>query len=283
MREPLVTVFIPTCNRLDLLRRAVNSVVSQSYGNIELIIIDDCSSDGTPDYLEEISKEHEWILHLRNDTNLGACRSRNRGISAAAGEFITGLDDDDYFRPTRISDFVEYWPVKRKETVALISSREVVRPDNSVLEIPGEASISIDDIYLRNLVGSQAFLETKVARQLGGFDPELPAWQDYEFFIRLLQLGPVENTFRNTYVVDTSHRYARITTGDYDKVVRSCDYIIDKHDITGRNALRIRSQLLVYRFRITTAVRFFLEFLLCLDTDGLKAVIMRFYRAKIVK
>lgn len=282
MREPLVTIYIPTYNRLPLLHRAVDSVISQTYKNLELIVIDDCSSDQTSSYLADISNEHNWIRHFRNDTNQGACRSRNRAISEASGEFITGLDDDDYFLPGRISDFVGYWPKKRPETIALTSARARIMPENKVVDIHGKPFIAIEDVYLRNLVGSQVFMKLETALQLGGFDPALAAWQDYELILRLLELGPVENTLMKTYMVDASHPHERITTSNYEKIERSCDYLIEKHGLTGKNALRVRSQLLVYRFRYPVAIWFFLQFLLHGDFDGLKALAMRFYRAKLL-
>lgn len=92
----LVTIYIPTKNRLDLLKRAIKSVRDQTYSNIELIVVDDGSKDGTREYLE---KEHEagLLRAIFHQESLGACVARNAAIELSQGEFITGLDDDDYF------------------------------------------------------------------------------------------------------------------------------------------------------------------------------------------
>jgi len=100
--NPLVTVYIPTYNRLELLKRAVKSVLDQDYSNIELIVVDDGSSDGTVDYLECVSQADQRVRYFVNEVNSGACVSRNKAIWAEKGEFITGLDDDDYFLNDRI-------------------------------------------------------------------------------------------------------------------------------------------------------------------------------------
>ena len=79
----LITVYIPTYNRVELLKRAVNSVLSQSYQNFELIIVDDCSPDETIKYLEKLSSNDKRILFFQNVKNSGACVSRNKAISEA--------------------------------------------------------------------------------------------------------------------------------------------------------------------------------------------------------
>ncbi|MDX1735773.1 MAG: hypothetical protein R3228_15470, partial [Halioglobus sp.] len=198
----------------------------------------------------------------------------------AQGQFITGLDDDDYFLPTRIADFVAHWGQRRAGSVALTSARRKILPDGSEIDLPGKDTVGVKDMYLRNLAGSQAFLETATARQLGGFDPQLKAWQDYDFLFRLAQLGTIENLPVASYVVDASHPHERISTRSYQKVAAACEYFIGKHGISGRQALQVRSQLLVYRFSYPEAVAFLLRFLARGDIAGVKAVIRRFQRSR---
>lgn len=96
--QPLVTVYMPTYNRVDLLQRAVESVLSQDYKNIELIVVDDNSTDDTHKYLSKIVEEDSHFRYFINEKNSGACISRNKAIFSTNGEFITGLD-------TYVSDF----------------------------------------------------------------------------------------------------------------------------------------------------------------------------------
>ncbi|ENM5895056.1 glycosyltransferase family 2 protein, partial [Vibrio mimicus] len=95
-----VSIYMPTHNRANLVVRAVESVLKQSYKNIELIVVDDGSSDNSYELLSKI-KDNRLII-LRNDKPKGACYSRNRAIEQATGKYITGLDDDDYFNENRI-------------------------------------------------------------------------------------------------------------------------------------------------------------------------------------
>ena len=102
----LVTVYITTFNRVNLLKRSLDSVFKQTYKNIEIIIVDDCSTDGTQEFIKEISQQDKRIKFFLKEKNGGACESRNIAIQNARGEYITGLDDDDYFLSNRIENFV---------------------------------------------------------------------------------------------------------------------------------------------------------------------------------
>ncbi|PLL70465.1 hypothetical protein CWN62_29695, partial [Klebsiella pneumoniae] len=90
--NPLVTIYIPTYNRLELLKRALNSVVNQTYKNLEIIVVDDNSSDGTQEFLKNFSKKDPRVSYILKTDNSGACVSRNLAIDKANGLFITGLD-----------------------------------------------------------------------------------------------------------------------------------------------------------------------------------------------
>ena len=92
--QPLVSVWIPTYNRLPLLKRAVESVKKQTYKNIEIFIVDNGSTDGTVEYLKQLAGENENIRFHSFAKNEGACRARNYAIQHSQGEYATGLDDD---------------------------------------------------------------------------------------------------------------------------------------------------------------------------------------------
>ncbi len=276
---PLVTIYIPTFNRRDILERAIDSVLSQSYQNLEIIIVDDCSTDATCEYLEGLAAADSRVIYLRNPTNKGACHSRNWAIEAASGRFITGLDDDDYFMPDRIQEFVTHWQHKRPDTVALSSYYRHALPGEVREDPPGQTSLSMKDLYLRNLAGSQVFTETRTLADLGGFDTRLEAWQDYELWLRLLTSGQIEKVPSHSYVVDKSHPYERISNTRYDKILRACELVISKYELTGHDALRVKSQLLIYRWTVASSLKFLLLFALRLDIPGVKAVIMRTIRA----
>ena len=101
-KDSLVSVIVPTHNRLSTLKRAIESVLAQDYPNIELVVVDDGSTDGTWNYLSGRAQEGPWKV-ARNEEPRGACCARNQAIELASGGYIANLDDDDYFEPDRIS------------------------------------------------------------------------------------------------------------------------------------------------------------------------------------
>lgn len=94
---PLISVIIPTYNRKDMLIECIDSVLNQSYKNIEIIIIDDCSKDGTNDAINSRYYNLQNIRYIRNSANKNAGYNRNLGYSISNGQYIIFLDDDDYY------------------------------------------------------------------------------------------------------------------------------------------------------------------------------------------
>jgi glycosyltransferase involved in cell wall biosynthesis len=98
---PLVSVVVPTCNRRAVLQRCVEALVRQTHPRYEIIIVDDGSTDDTPRFMEQFIADHpdKTIRYLRNETNLGANPSRNRGIREATGAFVAFEDSDCVAEP----------------------------------------------------------------------------------------------------------------------------------------------------------------------------------------
>lgn len=230
----LVTIYIPTYNRLNLLKRAVNSVLEQTYHFIELIIVDDCSTDGTHDYLKELASKDTRVKFFIKDKNSGACVSRNIAIQNAKGIFITGLDDDDYFEKDRIQSFMEAWNNKKNNTIA-ISSLYVVKNQTSLVygkKIFKKKIIKFHEMFLSNPVGNQIFTKTETLRKINGFDEKLKCWQDLECWLRILQLGNIEKIFNYSYIIDVSHDKPRIGNSQHNRYLTSQRYITEKFKLS---------------------------------------------------
>src|SRR4051812_31405472 len=91
----MISIVVPTYNRAESLRRCVNSILPQYYEGLEMIIVNDCSTDMTAAYLESLKKAHAFITVITNADNRGVNYSRNRGIEKASRRFILFLDSDD--------------------------------------------------------------------------------------------------------------------------------------------------------------------------------------------
>lgn len=246
--QPLVSIYITTYNRLSLLQRAVESVLNQDYQNIELLIVDDCSTDGTRVYLESLTKTEKRIKNIFNSENSGPCIGRNRAINQAAGIFITGLDDDDYFLKNRITNFLNYWTRKSEATVALCSNSTLKTSKGAIRTIKRPLIIKKNDLIDQNFIGNQIFTETRILRENNGFDEKIPAWQDLELWYRILRNNEqqVECTNAVTYVIDTSHPHERISSHKLAKIEWACDYFIKKHKLNPKEAAILKIQLCPY-------------------------------------
>lgn len=248
--NPLVTVYIPTFNRVELLKRAVDSVRKQTYQSLEIIIVDDCSNDGTHAYLEEIKKQDSRIRYFIKDKNSGACVSRNIAIDNASGEYITGLDDDDYFRKDRIESFVNEKDLLKKYKF-LFSNYIYILKDKplhrSFMEKIKPKVIKRQDLLSYNYVGNQIFIETQKLRLIK-FNSSIKAWQDLYCWYGLLEDGAGYLVREFTYYMDMSHDHERISTQKYDKIQESYDKFCSDYNLNNKKKLILKNQLEYYGY-----------------------------------
>lgn len=108
MNEPLFSIVIPVYNSQGFVGRAIESVLDQTRGDWELVLVDDCSTDRTPIVLDEYKRRDDRIRVLRNPENLNIAKSLNRGIRNARGKWIVRLDADDYFNDYYLETLVRY-------------------------------------------------------------------------------------------------------------------------------------------------------------------------------
>lgn len=210
----LVSIYMPTKNRVALLKRAVESVLAQTHRELELWVVDDGSTDDTQDYLQRVSTVDPRVHVLRNDHSVGAPRSRNLAISNARGEFITGLDDDDRFHEQRIERLVQAW--QRREAAGerfsclFTQDLEIAGSDERVSEKP--AQVDYTDLFFYNLIGNQIFTRREHLVGAGLFDEHMPAWQDLDLFMRVLKkYGPALLVDEPLYVLELAGTSDRIS------------------------------------------------------------------------
>ncbi|MEX9863981.1 glycosyltransferase [Providencia manganoxydans] len=208
--NPCISVYLPTHNRVELLKRAVSSVQNQDYKDWELIVVNDFSTDETSRFLDKIRKEDKRIIIINNDTPSGACLSRNKAISIAKGKYITGLDDDDYFLPNRLRSFLSDYD----EKYAFIAYSHIIKnKDKNKIALKYSREFTLKDLLKKNYIGNQIFTETYKIKSVDGFDPNMPAWQDYDLWIRLmLEFGSCLKVNKANYIMDIGHEEERITT-----------------------------------------------------------------------
>jgi len=205
---PLISAVVTTHNRPDMLVRALDSVAVQSYPRVELVVVD----DGSEQKMRSIVEKYADVLpvkYLRNEQPQGACRARNRGIEAADGSFVAGLDDDDAWHEDRLNRLMAAYSDKycciSSDTLMVYPKKEVVWKKKEV--------ISLGTLLYTNQVGNQVLARRDRLLEVGGFDPALQAAQDYDLWIRLCErFGPVKNVQEPLQTIYMNHDGDRITS-----------------------------------------------------------------------
>lgn len=187
MKEnPLVSVILPTYNRAELLKRAIDSVRAQTYENLEILIIDDASSDDTESIVR--SYRDARIRYIRHSSNLGGAAARNTGLQLARGHFIAFLDSDDEWVPEKVERHIEVFQTYPDYDIVYSAIRQVY-PDGSfrISYHDGPEGRIYDLLLQRNVVGpTSAFVIRRTCfERVGGFDESLPSAQDYDMWLRL--------------------------------------------------------------------------------------------------
>jgi len=180
-----VSVIIPTYNRAALVKEAVASVLAQTYRDFELLVVDDGSTDGTPEALAAFGRE---IRVLSRPGRGGVSEARNTGIAAAQGEWLAFLDSDDLWLPEKLERQIAFMEAQPR---LLLSQTEETWVRRGVRVNPPRSHCKEGGrIFLRSLERclvspSAVVLHRRLWDDHGGFDEDLPAAEDYDLWLRL--------------------------------------------------------------------------------------------------
>jgi len=181
---PLISVILPTHNRRELLLRAIDSVLRQTHRELELIVVDDASTDGTQTAVLDLQDER--IRYLRLPENAGACAARNKGLDMARGEYIAFQDSDDVFHEDKLERQLEYLTESGADAVACAMNR--VRWDGVQELFPPDAEnreLAYPELLLENLCSTQCIFAKAEVFHVVRFDEGLPRLQDWDVMLRI--------------------------------------------------------------------------------------------------
>ena len=185
-RELLVSAIIPTYNRIDLLKDAINSVLNQTYKNIEIIVVNDGGSDRTEEVLQSYIRQNKIKYIYQNNKGLSA--ARNTGIKNAKGDLIAFLDDDDTWDEIKIQ--LQVKKLKNNQDAIMCTCGVKINylyTKMSYNNYPNIEDITFDKMLFRNYMGisSCILVWAKIFNEIGYYDETLPAREDYDFHIRI--------------------------------------------------------------------------------------------------
>lgn len=228
--RPLVSAVITTHNRIDFLKRAVRSVLNQSYDNIECIVINDASDDGTKEWLDTLTSSEIKIVNL--DKSFGGNHARNIGIKISRGYYIAFLDDDDFWLPSKIEIQMN----------ALFSHPEVkiatcglYKTDGKKVYITRFGDDAVASDFSKKIfeqvpaVTSSLIIWKELFERTGLFDENVKYWQEYELLIRMAQYSGFVEINSPLVIYWTGKQDKKRLTNNIDGFEKNFEYITEKH------------------------------------------------------
>lgn len=205
--HPLVSVIIPTHNRVSLLLRAVESARRQTHSNLEIIIVDDASTEDVRPVIASVGDPR--IRCLRQDVNRGGAAARNTGIRAAVGQYIAFLDDDDEWEAEKIA--IQLTALEEYDAVLCMST---IGSDRNVARLVAKKICDLGELRkgMPPVGGASSLMARADLLKELLFDDELPRCQDWDLLIRLANRGVIGYVGR---------RLVRYNSGDHFRITNA--------------------------------------------------------------
>lgn len=182
----MISIIIPTFNRENLIQKAVKSVLEQTYQDIEVIVVDDGSTDHTAEKVEEIQDKR--VRYLKLEKNGGACRARNKGAEIARGKYLAFQDSDDIWHKNKLEKQIQFLENGGYDFVFCGMTRIMLGDESKRYYYPNEPldpekSIFYQFLYL-NRVGTQTILCKTECFEKIRFDESLRRFQDWDLALQ---------------------------------------------------------------------------------------------------
>lgn len=187
--SPLISVIIPTFNRLEYLSEALTSVLEQTHQNLEVLVVDDGSDDGTGDYVRSLGADRITYLPIAHQGR--PAPARNVGLKTASGEFVAFLDSDDAWLPNKIAAQLQAF--EQEPELAMVATDFFVVPaprPRTGLGLGAPKRVSFRDLmYANSIQNSSVMIRSEVVAAVGLLDesPEVRGLEDYEYWLRVLR------------------------------------------------------------------------------------------------
>lgn len=236
MKKELISVIIPTYNRGYIISKAIDSILNQTYNNLELIIVDDCSDDDTKKIVKSYNDSR--IKYYKLKKRSGACKARNFGVSKAKGLYVCFNDSDDVYLENKIEE--QYNNIIKNKSDMDICKINVYSKDGCelLLTCPIEEQVKwikenkiVEHLVDGNFISTQAVLIKKEVFDKYKFDNDLPRLQDFDLFLRMIpniKCSISEDVLVHLYRQDNSISSSNTNLYNAIKIINSKDYNFSK-------------------------------------------------------
>lgn len=194
---PQISIVLPTYNGEKYIKESVDSIINQTYSDWELVIVDDCSADGTLQIAREYAKSDARIKVIHNEENRKLPESLNIGFKHAEGEFLTWTSDDNCYLPEALEKMYQY--LCENDVQMVCANMDII--DASGNKTGNAVPYDADWIYCNNCVGACFMYKKQVPEEIGGYDPEKFLIEDYDYWMRVLkQYGEIGHINETLYL-----------------------------------------------------------------------------------
>lgn len=195
--EKKISVILPVYNGEDHVAEAIESVLQQTYSNLELIIVNDCSTDSTSQILESYAQKDSRVRVVTNPVNFKLPKTLNEGFRNATGEYYTWTSDDNRYRPNALERLVNALQAD-KDAVMVYSDFTLIDGSDNVIE--AYKKDDPDKLPFFNSVGASFLYTREVAQKVGGYDENLFLTEDYDYWIRIWREGKIIHIKEDLYL-----------------------------------------------------------------------------------
>ena len=238
----MISVIIPTYNRGRLIERSIRSVLNQSYSNLELIIVDDCSTDNTKEVIDGIKDER--IRYIRLEEKHNADYARNIVIDEAKGEYVAFQDSDDFWHEDKLEKQLDFL-IKNNADVVFCNMKRHLNGKFKDYYPTGikEGQIHYEQLLARNLMSTQTIMGKNECFKEYRFDENVPRFDDWDLALRLSKKYAVYH--QDEVLVDT---YIQVDSLSNDPVIlfSNMNHIYDKYSHEAENEV-MKHNFALYR------------------------------------
>jgi glycosyltransferase involved in cell wall biosynthesis len=192
-QSPLISVIVPNYNGSRFLGTALSSIERQSYPHLEVLVVDDCSTDDSPEVANAFARRDSRFRLLRNASNLGVAAVRRRGVEASRGELLTTLDNDDVLLDEHklAKELRVIQDMRDADGVVAFSEVKLIDVHGNVIGTPLHGSNApegwlFEEFLVRAVpIPRDMTLSRRLYERVGGFDPGIRIFEDWDFKLRL--------------------------------------------------------------------------------------------------
>lgn len=222
----LISIVLPVYNGEKYLKESIDSVIAQTYENWELIIIDDCSTDSSPEIAKNYAKKDSRINYFRNEQNKKLPKSLNKGFSLSKGDFLTWTSDDNRYLPEALEKMLMYL---LNEHVDLVCAGSDIIDDNDCHLYFFETSNDIKvDIWAWNHIGACFLYTRRIYEEIGGYNENQFLVEDYDYWLRVCSCFEAYG-IRETLYVYRTHPRNLTNTARKGEIAELCEKMLLKN------------------------------------------------------